>query len=116
MIRANRENSFQCAHAGQDGLYCPILAFNVIEELIRESSKLTAKISLVDLLWQDMTLHWNSGYYSVFKLRWVTVPHGQIQQIICYLKAFPRADTMLFNPVPEGLELLPAVVNVPPET
>lgn len=49
MIRANRENSFQCAHAGQDGLYCPVLAFNVIEELIIESSK-TAKISLVDLL------------------------------------------------------------------
>lgn len=51
--------------------------------------------------------------------RGLTVPSGQICQVKCHIRGWLEEGTMLFEPalkgdVPDGLDLFPALVNVPP--
>lgn len=50
--------------------------------------------------------------------RGLTVPSGHICQVKCHIRAWPEGGTMLFEPAlkrdfPDGLDLFPALVNVP---
>lgn len=120
---------------GQEVVDCPLLGFNVIEEIIRENDTVS-EIHLTDLLSEAMNLQRDrtetlvSAVTSDTHRKALTSPvvktgkvgiiiqRGQITNVRCRLKAWPKGGTMMFEPcmgnsVPEGLELFSAIVNVP---
>lgn len=114
---------------------CPLLGFNVIEEIIRENNGCANNISLIDLLSEALQMHKGAAETLVSTVNssqdctasckvktgklGVTIPRGQVLEVRCRVKAWHKGGTMMFEPasgsvIPEGLELFPAVVNVPP--
>lgn len=114
-----------------------LLGFNVIEEIILESLEKPGSVSLSDLLADALKLHRNTAEAIVSVIskapaqetmrketirvgkRGLTVLSGKICEIKCHVRSWPEGGTMLFEPtlesvLPEGLELFPALVDVPP--
>lgn len=113
-----------------------LLGFNVIEEIILESLEKPGSVSLSDLLAEAIKLNRNTAETIVSVIsetpaqenpvndnirvgkRGLTVPSGQICEVKCYVRSWPEGGTMSFEPtlkssLPEGLELFPALVDVP---
>lgn len=113
-----------------------LLGFNVIEEIILESLKNPGSVSLSDLLAEALKLHQDTAKTIVSVVsgtaaqetprtdtirvgkRGLTVPSGQIYEIKCRVRSWQKGGTMLFEPtlesmLPEGLELFPALADVP---
>lgn len=114
-----------------------LLGFNVIEEIILESLENPGSVSLSDLLAEALKLHRATAATIVSVIsdsptqekpandtirvgkRGLIVPSGQICEVKCHVRSWPKGGTMLFEPaldsvLQEGLELFPALVNVPP--
>lgn len=114
-----------------------LLGFNVIEEIILESLETPGSVSLSDLLAEALKLHRNTAETIVSVIsatsaqetptndtmrvgkRGLKVPSGQICEIKCHVRSQLKSGTMLFEPtsesvLPEGLELFPALVDIPP--
>lgn len=104
-----------------------LLGFNVIEEIILESLKEPGNVSLSDLLAEALKLHRDTAETIVPETsrtdtirvgkRGLTVPSGQMCEIKCHVRSWPKGDTMLFEPtlenvLPDGLELFPALAEV----
>lgn len=121
----------------QQSVSSPLLGFNVIQEIIRGNGDQSDSTSLVDLLSETLKVQKcnveslisvvhtksteNLPEHLVLKVgkKGLTVHSKQICLIKCHIRAFPGGGEMLFEPTvkcsfPEGLELLPAVVDVPP--
>lgn len=120
----------------QSCVSCPILGFNVIEELIRENNEQSDGVSLSDLLCEAMNVQRNtvetivstvsvmptgempvSGVVKLGK-KGLTIRSGQMCEVRCRIRAWPEGGTVMFEPTmesncPEGLELFPALVDVP---
>lgn len=120
----------------QESLSSPLLGFNVIQEIIKESSQQPDGVSLVDLFSEALKIKRNNveTLISVVQTmplqeesegsrvrvgkKGLTVPSSQICEVRCHIRDFPRGGTMLFEPdvecsLPDGLELFPALVDVP---
>ncbi len=116
---------------------CTLLGFNVIEEIIRENNDCANSVNLIDLLSETLQMqkdaaetlvstvnsNFTQEYTTSFKVKTgklgVTIHCGQVLEVRCRVKACHTGGTMMFEPasesfIPEGLELFPAVVNVPP--
>lgn len=114
-----------------------LLGFNVIDELILECLEKSGSVSLSDLLAEALKLHRDTAETIVSVVnetptcqqtrnemirlgkRRLTVPSGQICQVKCHIRDWSEEGTMLFEPalkrdVPNGLDLFPALINVPP--
>lgn len=118
----------------RNSLNCPLLGSNVIAEIIKTHKKGEADISA--LLKEALSVSETAveALVSVLQIltpdeitpecsvrtgkRGVNIPAGQICEVRCRIREWPRGGTMLFqpNPVsncPEGLELFHALVDVP---
>lgn len=114
----------------------PLIGFNVIETVIMENGGQPNCTSLLDLLSEAMSLQKHTVETLVSALnnmscpdepehpvvktgkKGFTISRGQICDVKCRLRAFPGGGTMLFEPelengLPDGLELFPAIVNIP---
>lgn len=114
----------------------PLLGFNVIEELIRESSEqssgalnLTAllseatkvnqlRISSVVSTVQAMVPEEQESCVLRSGKKGLVISKGQLCEVKCQIRSWPKEGTMLFEPVmedsyPEGLGLFPTLVDVP---
>lgn len=121
----------------QQSVSSPLLGFNVIQEIIMGNGDQSDHISLVDLLSETLKVQkcnveslisvvhtkstGNIPEHPLVKVgkKGLTVHSNQICLIKCHIRAFPRGGEMLFEPtvkgdLPEGLELFPALINVPP--
>lgn len=115
---------------------CPLLGFNVIEELIRESSERPSSVNLNALLSEAMNVRENTvdimvsavktkspeeaaSYFNVkVGKKGLTIQAGQIGEVKCRVRSWPEGGVFLFEPAieshcPDGLELFPAMVDVP---
>lgn len=111
----------------------PLVGFNVIEEIIKGSGQSTNTVKLCDLLSEAMSVQRQTAEclvsavtealevpsMSVVKLGkiGVMVSSGQLLDIQCRFKPMPVQGNMMFEPclegaIPEGLEALPALVDV----
>lgn len=113
-----------------------LLGFNVIEEIILESLEEPGSVSLSDLLAEALKLHRDTAETIVSVIsntpakikpandtirvgkKGLTVPSSQICELKCRVRSWPQGGTMLFEPtlesvLPEGLQLFPALVDVP---
>ncbi|KAL6470998.1 hypothetical protein MHYP_G00196480 [Metynnis hypsauchen] len=120
----------------QNCVNCPLLGFNIIEEIIRENDKQTDTINLSALLSEVLNLKQNTveAIVSVTKVkpleilqpghlvkvgkRGLIIPAGQINEIRCRVRCCHKEGTMSFEPAtvkhcPDGLEVFPAIVDVP---
>lgn len=120
----------------QEPLSSPLLGFNVIQEIIMGNSDQTDVISLVGLLSEALKIqksnaeslvsvvhampHQEESEGPVVRVgkKGLVVHSEQICDIKCRLRAFPAGGAMLFEPdvecsLPDGLELFPALVDVP---
>ncbi|KAL2097877.1 hypothetical protein ACEWY4_007084 [Coilia grayii] len=109
----------------------PLVGFNVIEEIIRESAQKT--VSLCDLLSEAMSVQRKTAECLVSTVQevlevpsmsvvrmgkiGVTVNGGQLLDVQCRFKPLPEGGGMMFEPcfegtIPAGLEALPALVDV----
>lgn len=116
---------------------CPLLGFNVIEEIIRENYDCANNMSLIDLLSEALQMQKGATETLVSTVNsnllqectascivktgksGATIPCGQVIEVKCRVRTGHKGGTMMFEPasesfIPEGLELFPAVVNVPP--
>lgn len=117
----------------QNCLNCPLLGSNVIVEIIKEQrddadisallkealsisdSAVEALVSAFQVLTPDETVPECSVRTGK---RGVIIPAGQICEVRCRVREWPGGGAMLFQPnlvsnCPEGLELFPALVDVP---
>lgn len=114
----------------------PLLGFNVIEELIRENREQpNRELNLTALLSEATNVN-QSRISNVMSAVQVMVPEeqnscvlrmgkkglviikGQLCEVKCRIRSWPKGGTMLFEPVmedsyPEGLGLFPALLDVP---
>lgn len=113
-----------------------LLGFNVIEEIILESLEEPGSVSLSDLLAEALKLHRDTAETIVSVIsdtpakikpandtirvgkKGLTVPSSQICELKCRVRSWPQGGTKLFEPtlesvLPEGLQLFPALVDVP---
>ena len=113
-----------------------LLGFNVIEEIILESLEKPGSVSLSDLLAEALKLHRDTAETIVSAVwenpvkdhllndtvrvgkKGVIIHSGQVCEIRCHVKSRPLGVTVLFEPtlksdLPEGLQLIPALVNAP---
>lgn len=121
----------------QQSVSTPLLGFNVIQEIIMGNGDKTDNISLVDLLSETLKVQKcnveslisavhtksieNEPESPVVKVgkKGLTVRSNQICMVKCHIRSFPGGGEMLFEPsvkhnLPDGLELFPALVDVPP--
>lgn len=120
----------------QESVSSPLLGFNVIQEIIMGNTDQTNNINLVDLLSEALRIQKNSVETLVSVVctmpsqkesksstvrvgkKGLNVQSGQICEVKCRIRTFPGGGVMLFEPdiqsvVPDGLELFPALVDVP---
>lgn len=114
----------------------PLLGFNVIEELIRENSEQSSGTLNLTALLSEVTKMNQLSISSVVSTVQAMVPEeqescvlrlgkkglviskGQLCEVKCRVRSWPKGGTMLFEPVmedsyPEGLGLFPTLVDVP---
>uniref|UniRef100_A0A8C6LSZ5 Gypsy retrotransposon integrase-like protein 1 n=2 Tax=Nothobranchius TaxID=28779 RepID=A0A8C6LSZ5_NOTFU len=118
------------------GLSSPLLGFNVIQEMIagngdqRDDGHLVSLLSealriqkinaesLVSVVHTKSPLEESECPVLRVGKKGLTIPRSQICQVKCRMRAFPGGGVMLFEPnvdwqMPDGLELFPALVDVP---
>lgn len=121
---------------GQNCVGCPLLGSNVIAEMITEHNEQPDGVNVITLLKEALNLSEGTAEALACALKvrepeptptpgdvkmgkkGLTIPAGQICEVKCRVRAGPRGGTMLFEPAtenncPEGLELFPALVDVP---
>lgn len=114
----------------------PLLGFNVIEEIIMENEHQPNCLGLLDLLSEAMSVQRHTVETLVSAInemslqeepvsllvkvgkRGLTVQKGQICEVKCRLRTLPDGGAAVFEPalensLPDGLELFPALVDVP---
>ncbi len=120
----------------QESVSSPLLGFNVIQEIIMGNSDQTDNMNLVDLLSEVLKIQKSNAECLVSVVhtmssqedaespmvrvgkKGLTVHSSHICQVKCRIRAFPGGGAMLFEPgvaciLPDGLELFPALVDVP---
>lgn len=127
MIRVPLLISHDCNH--------PLLGSNVIAEIIKENANQKEKVDVSTILeealgvsastvealvlaLQQVTFTETPQHYVRIGKRGVTIPAGQIREVKCRVRGWSGNGTLLFQPIAgndciEGLELLPALVDVP---
>lgn len=114
----------------------PLLGFNVIEEIIMANEQQPNCLGLLDLLSEAMSVRRHTVETLVSVLnemplqeepvkpvvkvgkKGLTVKRGQICEVKCRLRTLPEGGAVVFEPavessLPDGLELFPALVDVP---
>lgn len=120
----------------QNCVGCPLLGSNVIAEMITGHSEQPDSVNVITLLKEALNLSEDTAEALACALKvgepeqtlppcdvkmgkkGQTIPAGQICELKCKVRAWPRGETMLFesameNSCPEGLELFSALVDVP---
>lgn len=115
---------------------CSILCSNVIAELIQEHAAQGGQYDVTTILKDALNISRSAAEALVALLeltvpdescpqctvkvgkKGMTIPSGQTCEIRCRVRGFPGGGTLLFEPspknkCPEGLELFPALVDVP---
>lgn len=127
MIRVPLLISHDCNH--------PLLGSNVIAEIIKENANQKEKVYVSTILeealgvsastvealvlaLQQVTFTETPQHYVCIGKRGVNIPAGQIREVKCRVRGWSGNGTLLFQPIAgndciEGLELLPALVDVP---
>lgn len=110
--------------------HCPLLGSNVIAEIIKEHD---TTVNVTAILTDALSVPENTveALVSAFQItdgttpctvstgkKGVTIPAGRVYEVRCRVRGWPGNCTMLFQPLmdnncPEGLELFPALVDVP---
>ena len=116
-----------------NSLNCPLLGSNVIAEIIKTNQDerdisallkeaLSISDSAVEMLVSNLQILTPDAIGYEYCVRTgkigLNIPAGQICELKCRVREWPRGGTMFFQPnlvsnCPEGLELLPALVDVP---
>lgn len=112
----------------------PLLGSNVIAEILKENTDQSDKVKVTAILKEALSVTESTveALVSALQLiapdetpcnvrigrKGVTIPAGKICEVKCRVRAWPGDITMLFQPspensCPEGLELFPALVDVP---
>lgn len=117
----------------QSCVNCPLLGSNVIAEMIKENKE---QVDITAILKEAMSVSESTveTLISVLQIlapdetppqctvrvgkKGLTIPAGQICEVKCRVRAWPRGGTMLFEPslennCPEGLDPFPTLVDVP---
>lgn len=120
----------------QHNLNCPILGSNVIAEILKTNKEQRGGADLSALLKEALSVSSSAVDALVSALQMPTpdeidpecsvrtgkkgvmIPAGQICEVKCRVREWPRGGPRLFQPnlessCPEGLELFPALVDVP---
>ena len=122
---------------GQSCVSFPLLGSNVIVEIIKGSEQ-TDGMDISILLKEALNVSENTAKAIVSILsatvsdeeeaapqyevrvgkKGLTIPAGQVGEVRCRVRAWPEGGTRLYEPAvnnncPDGLELFPALVNVP---
>lgn len=115
---------------------CSLLGSNVIVEIIKENAEqgdqhdiaailkeaLGASESTVEALVAALEMMASDDTFPQCNVKvgkkGITIPAGQISEVRCRVRGWPGGGTLLFQPspennFPEGLELFPALVDVP---
>lgn len=115
---------------------CSLLGSNAIVEIIKENSEqgdqhdiaailkkaLSASESTVEALVSALEIMASDDTSPQCNIKvgkkGITIPAGQISEVRCRVRGWPGGGTLLFQPspennCPEGLELFPALVDVP---
>ena len=112
--------------------HCPLLGSNVIAEIVNDHDN---TLNVTAILTDALSVPENTVEALVSALQittsdetalctvrigrqGVTIPAGRVYQILCRVRGLSGNRTMLFQPLientcPEGLELFPALVDVP---
>lgn len=113
----------------------PLLGSNVIAEIIKENTDKGDKVNVTAILKEALSVTESTieALVSALQLtapdetpacnirigkKGVTIPAGKICEVKCRVRGWPGDGTMLFQPsqennCPEGLELFPALIDVP---
>lgn len=113
----------------------PLLGSNVIAEIIKENTDRGDEVNVTAILKEALSVAESTVEALVSALqimatdetplcnvrigkKGVTIPAGKIREVRCRVRGWPGDGTMLFQPsqennCPEGLELFPALVDVP---
>lgn len=118
----------------QSCLNCPLLGSNVIAEILKTKKEQRGEADISALLKEALSVSDSTVEALVSALQTseetarecsvrmgktgFTIPAGQIAEAKYRIREWPRGGVMLFQPslvsnCPEGLELFPAIVNVP---